>query len=79
MSFWVVTSKHAIMKNLKSKYRDQYDWVYPVPGDWHTMKMAGEVIKYVLNDEGFKVLAAKCGHKGDISQWQDIHNVIVAT
>ena len=33
----------------------------------------------MLNDGGFKVLAAKCGHKGDVSQWQDIHNVIVAT
>ena len=62
------------MRNLKSKYRDQYDWVYPLPGDWHIMKTAAEVIKYVLNDCGFKVLAAKCGHKGDISG-----RIIVAT
>ena len=65
---------YAIMK--VSKYPDQYDWVYPVPGDWKT---AAEVIKYVLADGGFKVFAAKCGHKEDISQWQDIHNIIVAT
>ena len=52
---------YAIMKNLKSKYPDQYDWLYPVPGDWHIMKTAAEVIKYVLNDGGFKVFASKCG------------------
>ena len=34
------------------------------------MKTAAEVFKC---DEGFKVFAAKCGHKGDVSQWQDIH------
>ena len=28
------------------------------------MKTVAEVIKYVLNDGGFKVFAAKCGHKG---------------
>ena len=33
----------------------------------------------MLYDGRFKVFAAKCGHKGDISQWQDIHNVLVAT
>ena len=70
---------YAIMKNLKSKYPDQFDWLYPVPGDWHIMKTAAEVIKFVLNDGGFKVFAAKCGHKGDITQWQDIHNVLLAT
>ena len=26
------------MKNLKSKYSDRYEWMYPVPGDWHIMK-----------------------------------------
>ena len=37
------------------------------------------MIKYILNDGTFKVFANKCGHKGDINQWQDIHNVLVAT
>ena len=41
---WVEISKHAIIKNLKSKYPDQYKWLYPVPGDWHIMKTAAEVI-----------------------------------
>ena len=69
---------YSIMKNLKVKYGDHYDWLYPVPGDWHIMKTAAEVVKYVLSDGGFKVFAAKCGHKGDITQWQDIHNVLTA-
>ena len=45
-----------------------------VSGDWHFMKTAAEVLNMVLNDGGFKVFTAKCGHKGDITQWQDIHN-----
>ena len=40
---------YAIMKDLKNKYPDQYSWLYPVPGDWHIMKIAAEVLKYVLN------------------------------
>ena len=52
---------------------------YPAIGIIIIMKTAAEVIKYVLCDGGFKVFAAKCGYKGDISQWQDIHNVILAT
>ena len=70
---------YAIMNKLKQKYSDRYDWVYPVPGDWHIMKTASEVLKNVLMDGGFKVLAAKCGHKGDVTQWQDIHNVLAAS
>ena len=69
---------YSIMKNLKVKYSDHYDWMYPVPGDWHLMKTAAEVIKYILQDGGFKQFSGKCGHKGDISQWQDIHNVLAA-
>lgn len=69
---------YAHMKNLKLKHKDHYNWFYPVPGDWHIMKTAAEVIKQILADGGFKVFAAKCGHKGDITQWQDIHNVLTA-
>ena len=44
---------YSIMKNLKVKYySDHYDWMYPV--HWHLMKTAAEVIKYVLQDGGFK-------------------------
>ena len=45
---------YAIMRNLKSKYSDEYSWLYPVPGDWHIMKTASEVLKYILNDGGFR-------------------------
>ena len=70
---------YAIMQKLKQKYTDRYQWVYPVPGDWHFMKTASEVLKDVLGDGGFKVFAAKCGHEGDICQWQDIHNILAAS
>lgn len=69
---------YAHMKNLKGKYSDHYEWMYPVPGDWHIMKTSADVIKHVLGDGGFKEFAKQCGHKGDVTQWQDIHNIIVA-
>lgn len=42
------------------------------------MKTSAEVIKHILADGGFKAFAAKCGHKGDVTQWQDIHNILTA-
>ena len=47
---------YSIMKNLKVKHSDNYEWMYPVPGDWHVMKTAAEVMKYVIYDGGFKQL-----------------------
>ena len=29
-------------------------------------------------DGGFKIFASKCGYKGDINQWQDLHNILTA-
>ena len=69
---------YAHMKNLKLKYPDHYDWLYPVPGDWHLMKTAAEVLKHIMADGGFKIFASKCGHKGEINQWQDLHNILTA-
>ena len=69
---------YAHMKNLKIKYPGHYDWIYPVPGDWHILKTASEVIKHVLQNGEFGEFAKVCGHKGEISQWKDIHNVILA-
>ena len=40
---------YAHMKNLKNKYSDHYDWMYPVPGDWHIMKTSTEV-HYLMVD-----------------------------
>ena len=36
------------------------------------------MIKQVIGDGGFKIFSAKCGHKGDITQWQDIHIILTA-
>jgi hypothetical protein len=36
-----------------------------------------EVLKHILADGGFKIFAKECGHKGDVTQWQDIHNILV--
>ena len=69
---------YAHMKYLKIKYPGHYDWIYPVPGDWHILKTASEVIKHVLQSGGFGEFSKVCGHKGEISQWKDIHNVILA-
>ena len=68
---------YAHMKSLKNKYSDHYEWMYPVPGDWHIMKTSADVLKHILADGGFKVFAKQCGHKGDVTQWQDIHNILV--
>ena len=69
---------YAHMKNLKIKYPGHYDWIYPVPGDWHILKTASEVIKHVLKNGGFGEFTKVCGHKGEINQWKDIHNIILA-
>ncbi len=42
------------------------------------MKNTAELFKAILLDRGFTLFAKNCGHKGDIKQWQDIHNVVVA-
>ena len=70
---------YAHVKNLKSKHVGYYDWLYPVPGDWHIMKNTSEIIKKIILDGGFRQISGQCGHKGEVSQWQDIHNVILAT
>ena len=69
---------YAHMSNLKIKYPGHYDWVYTVPGDWHVMKNSAEVLKHILQDGGYASFSRKCGHKGDIAQWKDIQNVLVA-
>ena len=54
------------MKNLKLKYPDHYDWLYPISGNWHLMKTAPEVLKHIMADGRFKIFPSKCGHKGEI-------------
>ena len=59
---------YAHMKNLKIKYSERYEWVYPVPGDWHIMKTAAEALRGIILNGGFSIFGKKCGHKGDINQ-----------
>ena len=49
---------------MKIKYGDNYDWMYQVPADWHLMKTAAEVIKYILQDGGFKCYLGNVVVKG---------------
>ena len=39
---------YAIMKNLKRKDLDTFEWLFPVPGDWHFIKTVSEVLKSVM-------------------------------
>ena len=47
------------MKNLKLKYPDHYDWLYPISGNWHLMKTAPEVLKHIMADGWFKIFPSK--------------------
>ena len=60
------------------EYSDHYEWMYPVPGNWHIMKTSATVLQHILADGGFKIFAKHCRHKGDVTQWQDIHNILAA-
>ena len=51
------------MKNLKLKYPHHYEWLYPVPGDWHVMKTATELNMY-LQMVGLKCLLTSVATKG---------------
>ena len=53
----------AIMKNLKRKDLDTFEWLFPVPGDWHFVKTVSEVLKSVLWDGEFHDITANCGMK----------------
>ena len=66
------------MKNLKRKDLDTFEWLFPVPGDWHFIKTVSEVLKSVLWDGGFHDIAANCGMKKEVSKWKDIHQILIA-
>ena len=40
------------MKNLKIKYSERYEWVYHVPGEWHTTKTAAEALRGIILNGG---------------------------
>ena len=76
-------SKHSysILMNLKEQKRDIYEWLCPVPGDWHMLKLTAEVLHDAMWDGGLKEFAVKCGYKANnvITQWQDITLLLLAT
>ena len=62
-----------LTKDLQIKYPSRYNWFYAAPGDWHLLKLTGELIKGILWDGGFKQMCVECGYKKDITQWVDIY------
>ncbi len=69
---------YNLMKQLITEYPDIYRFIVPVPGDWHLLKLASETLRDVAWNGGIKELAALCGHKKDLTQWKDIHNMLSA-
>ena len=69
---------YSIVKNLKLKFSNTFSWVLPMPGDWHLLKLCSETLRDMLWDGGLHELAVACGHKKEIHQWRDIHNVLCA-
>ena len=67
---------YAIVKNLMKKFPNTFDWIIPVPGDWHLLKNAAETLRDMLWDGGLRILSNACGHLKEINQWKDIHNVL---
>lgn len=54
---------YSIMLNIKGKNSDTFDWLYPIPGDWHLLKLTAEQLRDIMWDGGLKEFAAKCGYK----------------
>jgi hypothetical protein len=69
---------YSLVKNLMKKYPDSFDWIIPMIGDWHLLKLASECIKSILWDGGLHQLGMECGHLKEIFQWRDIHNLLIA-
>ena len=72
---------YSILMNIKEQNNDDYEWLCPVPGDWHMLKLTAEVLRGVMWDGGLKDFAVKCGHKANnvVTQWQDINLLLLAT
>ena len=68
---------YKIMKDLQKQQTEKYKWFYSYPGDWHLMKLMAELFKLILWDGGLKEMCNCCGQE-DITQWQDIHNLLAA-
>ena len=69
---------YKLVKDLQTKFPLKYKWYYAAPGDWHLLKLTAELIKSIMWDGGFKEMCIECGHKKDLTQWQDIHLMLSA-
>lgn len=49
------------MVELKNNDMAQFVWFFPFPGDWHTMKLLSEIIRYLVWDGNFVQNAALRG------------------
>ena len=69
---------YSIICNLVLKYPDTYEWIIPMPGDWHLLKLAAETLRDVLWDGGMHDLAKLCNHHKELNRWRDVHDVLLA-
>ncbi len=69
----------ALMKNLRIKYPQIFDWIYIMHGDWHLLKLTSELLRDLLWDGGLKEFCHRCGYKKELYQWQEIHLMLAAT
>ena len=69
---------YSIIKKLQVRHPHRHSWFTAMPGDWHLLKLASEVLRDQLSDGGLKELADKCGYTKAPTQWQDIHLLLVS-
>ena len=68
----------SLMKTLQITYPSHFNWLIIIPGDWHLLKLASEMLRDLLWDGGLKQFVYNCGHKKEITQWQEINMYLIA-
>ena len=68
----------AIMWSLKKIHPNRFDWMHVLHGDWHLMNLLSQVIRTMAWDGGLKHLTFLCGYKKELTQWQEIHLMLMA-
>ena len=69
----------SIMWNLKKAYPNRFEWITVLHGDWHLMNLLSQVLRTLLWDGGLKQFAFQCGYKHELTQWQELHLMLMAT
>ncbi|GAQ93106.1 hypothetical protein KFL_013010010, partial [Klebsormidium nitens] len=52
----------ALMVDIKNDMPGDFAWLYPFPGDWHTLMNAQPIFKRIFFDAGLDKLAGKMGY-----------------